>query len=143
MIGSALGLLLQAAIVASGAQPYSKAYEECQAKNQPLLILVGAEWCPACQVMKQDVLTRMTDDGRLGKVSYAVIDSDEHPEMAGQLMRGNSVPQLIIYSKRPDGQWYRDQLTGRADELAVEGLITRAIEQQVDRQAKVETPGGK
>lgn len=130
MTGLALGLLLQTAFLAAGAQPYEKAAEEAQAKGQPLLVLVGAEWCPGCVTMKNGVLSQMTRTGQLKRVSYAAVDADEHQELAGRLMRGNSIPQLIVFSKKADGQWHREQVVGAVGEAEVESLIDRAIAQQ-------------
>jgi hypothetical protein len=45
-------------------------------------------------------------------------------------MRGSSIPQLIVFSKRPDGEWHREQLTGAANEVAVQSLISRAVAAQ-------------
>jgi hypothetical protein len=41
-------------------------------------------------------------------------------------MRGGAIPQLIVFSKRPDGEWHREQITGSASEAQVLALIERA-----------------
>ena len=142
MTGLALSVLLQAALLATGAQPYEKAFEDAQAKGQPLLVLVGAEWCPGCVTMKHSVLPKMADGGKLGRVSLTVVDADDHADLAGKLMRGNAIPQLIVFSKKADGAWHREQITGAADEQQVEALIDRAVAQQAKPQPAVAATAG-
>ena len=51
----ALSLILQASVLASGDENYATAYKKAQT-GQPLVVLVGAEWCPGCRTMKQSVM---------------------------------------------------------------------------------------
>jgi thioredoxin-like negative regulator of GroEL len=110
-----------------GYNSYSDALAQAKNHKQPLLVLVGATWCPACRSMEQHVLPRLSQQGSLAQVNLAKVDADRQPELARQLMRGNAIPQLIVFSQRPDGSWYREQLTGAANEAAVLSLIQRAI----------------
>ena len=34
--------------------PYEVAYRKARDERKPLLILVGADWCPACKTLKAD-----------------------------------------------------------------------------------------
>jgi hypothetical protein len=45
-------------------------------------------------------------------------------------MRGGAIPQLIIFSRQPDGAWHREQITGAASEREVQSLIARAWQAQ-------------
>src|SRR5262245_66521268 len=99
MSGPAVGLVLQAAMLVSGAQTYEQAYEDTQTSGKPLVVLVGADWCPGCVSMKTGVMPRMQSGGHLGQVNYAQIDTERESELAGQLMRGNSIPELIVFSQ--------------------------------------------
>lgn len=125
MFAATASAVLHLALV-GGPTPYELALYEAQAHRQPLLVLVGADWCPGCVTMKRSVLPRLASRGELSGVSFAAIDSDADRALAGQLMRGGSIPQLIAYSQRPDGEWHREQLTGAASEAAVQALIARA-----------------
>jgi hypothetical protein len=58
------------------------------------------------------------------------VDTDAEVETAKQLMRGGSIPQLIAFSRMPNGQWHREQLTGEVSEAEVQSLIARAIKAQ-------------
>jgi thioredoxin-like negative regulator of GroEL len=129
MTGLALSLVFQAVLLAPAAQPYDQAYAEASKSEHPLLVLVGAEWCPGCRTMKHSVLARMGEAGRLKNVSYAVVNTDAESALASRLMRGGTIPQLIVFSKTATG-WHREQITGATSDAAVEALIGRAISAQ-------------
>jgi thioredoxin-like negative regulator of GroEL len=126
MLAVGTSLIVQLALVANSAQPYDAAYQQAEAHGQPLLVLIGADWCPGCRTMKGSVLARMERGGRLSNVSYATINTDAQSDLAGQMMRGGMIPQLIVFSRKADGQWHREQLTGTASEGQVAGLLERA-----------------
>ena len=134
MSGFAMSLVLQAAVLAGGAQPYEVAFQNTQENNRPLLVLVGADWCPGCVTMKRSVMPRMVQSGKLQTVNFAEVNSDLDPAVASRLMRGGSIPQLIVFAKTPNG-WYREQITGATSEAGVQALIRRA--EQVQRAAAV------
>lgn len=126
MTGLAASILLQMALLTTGAQPYQEALDSSKTDGQPLLVLVGAEWCPGCVTMKHNVLARMEQGGRLKKVNYTVVDYDRNTSIARGLMRGGSIPQIIVFNKTADG-WHREQVTGAISEGQVQGMIARAI----------------
>ena len=131
MLGLSAGVVLQFALVVGGAQTYEQAQKQAAESGQPLLVLVGTDWCPGCRTMKDNVLARMNSGGKLQKVNYAAVNADDQNELAGHLMRGSAIPQLIIFSKQADGQWHREQITGTASEAQVAALIERARAAQV------------
>ncbi|MEX2186341.1 MAG: thioredoxin family protein [Pirellulales bacterium] len=122
-----LSVMLQV-VGAGGDAPatYEQAYREAQANGRPLVVLVGADWCPGCQTMKGGVLARMMRSGKLSRVNYAVVNTDRERELAGKLMSGGSIPQLIVFSKKNATQWSRDQITGATGEDTVATMIDRA-----------------
>jgi len=112
---------------AGDAQPtYEQAYREAQTNGRPIMVLVGADWCPGCQTMKGGVLARMMRSGKLNRVNYAVVNTDQEREMAHKLMRGGSIPQLIVFSKTGKDTWSRDKITGATSEDSVAALIDKA-----------------
>lgn len=129
MTGVAFCLLLQTAVVGADALPYSDAHKAAQSNDQPLVVLVGAEWCPGCVTMKRSVIPAMLRRGKLRNVQFTMVDADDDPALARKLMRGASIPQLIVFSRSSDG-WQREQLTGPKAEAEVEALVNRAVEQQ-------------
>jgi len=133
---SFLALALASLVVFQGlsfaASPatYQAALKDAQANERPLLVLVGATWCPGCVTMKQTVLPAMQKDGSMKGVSYVTVDADADREVASQLMRGSMIPQLIVFAKTPDGKWHREQITGQTSAAQVKSLIARAVTAQ-------------
>jgi thiol-disulfide isomerase/thioredoxin len=126
MVSSAAVFVLQAVLVLNPPASYEQAYAQSQTSGQPLVVLVGAQWCPACVSMKHGVIPRMHRGGQLNGVNYAEVDADSESELAGRLMRGGAIPQLIVFSRGPSGQWQRHQITGGTSEAGVTALIDRA-----------------
>jgi len=145
MSALAAGMMLQVSLFAAGPQTYEQAQKQATADGLPLLVLVGTDWCPGCRTMKDSVLPRMASRGRLDRVSYANVNAEDESELASHLMRGGAIPQLIVFSKRPDGEWHREQITGSASEAQVVALIERARAAQqaksVMRQASAAVAG--
>lgn len=130
MVGLTAALVLQQMILMADPQSYQVALKDAQVQQRPLLVLVGATWCPGCQTMKQRVLPSLARRGGLKEVSFATVDADSEADTARQLMRGSSIPQLIVFSQLSDGQWHRDQIVGETSEAQVQSLIARAIKVQ-------------
>jgi thioredoxin-like negative regulator of GroEL len=126
MVSSAAVIVLQAVLVLNPPASYERAYAQSQNSGQPLVVLVGAQWCPACVSMKHNVIPRMSRGGQLDGVNYAEVDADSESELAGRLMRGGAIPQLIVFSRGNNGQWQRRQITGGTSEAGVTALIDQA-----------------
>lgn len=141
MTGLALGFMMQTVLLAAGPQSYAEAYKQAEVNGQPILVLVGADWCPGCRTMKGAVMPRLQQEGKLKTVNFALVNTDESAAIAAHLMRGNSIPQLIVYAKTEKG-WHREQITGATSEAAVEQMIKRATDAQAaaklakDKEAK-------
>jgi thioredoxin-like negative regulator of GroEL len=129
MAGLTLALIMQTSLLAASPEDYAGAYRQTQVNDQPLLVLVGADWCPGCRTMKNSVLPRLQQSGTLREVNLAVVNLDEESSLAGQLMRGGTIPQLIVYARTSSG-WHREQITGAASEASVEALLRRARQAQ-------------
>ena len=127
MVHVALALLL--AITGDGvskkALDYEAAFAKAEKENKPLLILVGAKWCASCQVMKRDTIEPMAEAGELDEVVVTYIDKDERPELAGQLMKGETLPQIVMFSKE-DKSWKRFSLTGMQSRNRMVELLSKA-----------------
>lgn len=135
-----LNLLLQAAALTAGGHDYATAFKRTEESGQPLVILIGADWCPGCQTMKQATMPELQRRGGLNKVAFAYVNSDHERDLAGKLMRGGSIPQLVVFRKTPDG-WKRKQLTGAQSVSTVEAFIGTAVEQTADNRDP-QTTGG-
>ncbi|MBN2476539.1 MAG: thioredoxin family protein [Pirellulales bacterium] len=79
--------------------------------GRPLVVLLGADWCPACKVMKKTTLPKLAEAGGLKDVEFAYVDVDRQRRLAGRLIRGNSIPQLIRFDKTEKG-WKSQYLIG-------------------------------
>lgn len=127
--------ILQASILAAtagvgvSAKPiddYATARARTAKTGQPIVILVGAEWCPACVEMKQKVVPVIRKRGLLRRVAFANVNLDEQNKLARQLTGGGPIPQMIMYRKTRQG-WLRRVLIGGQSSKAVETFIDRGI----------------
>ena len=146
MAGLTLTWMLHASLLAGNPEGYAAAYRQTQANDQPLLVLVGADWCPGCRTMKYSVLPQLQQGGSLREVNLAVVNVDEEDALSNQLMRGGTIPQLIVYARTANG-WHREQITGATSQAAVEGLLRRARQAQqaastVATRSSVQASGG-
>jgi len=126
MLGISLTTVLLTALAATpkADESYASAYRESQATGKPLVILVGADWCPGCQTMKHSVIPALKNSGELAQVSFASVNTDQDRELASKLMRGGSIPQLIVYKQTEKG-WQREQVTGARSVSETRGLLRR------------------
>jgi len=142
MTSITLTVLLQASVLAASPQgdQYSQAFQQSAQTGQPLMVLVGADWCPACVTMKSSVMPEVRRRGILRKVAFALVNSDRQNRLAGQLMSGEGIPQLIMYYHTTDG-WKRTQVNGSVSAESVEKLVQQGIERSAPVPVKpVSTP---
>ena len=110
-------------------QSYAQAYTESLAEKKPLLVVVGAPWCPACRVLKETTLKPMATTGELDDVSSVVINRDENPPLAAKLTQGEkTIPQIILYTPSENG-WQRRKLRGFQSKMPFRSLIQNALVQ--------------
>lgn len=126
MLQIASVLLFAVLASASAERPsYEVAYQQASEENKPLLVIVGADWCAACKLLKSQTIEPMESNGKLGDVVVTVVDKDAQPELAQQLMQGSALPQLVVFAKA-DGGWKKFSLQGIQSEGRVKELIERA-----------------
>jgi thiol:disulfide interchange protein len=123
----ALAAVLFSAQPANAQQPvdYKTAYERAQEGDKPLLVLITAEWCPPCQVMKTTTIPELMQKAAFKDFHYATVDLDKEKKLGRKLIGDRGVPQLIMYEKR-DGQWVRRYLRGIQTPQTVEAFVGRA-----------------
>ena len=110
-------------------QSYAQAYTKSLEERKPLLVVVGAPWCPACRVLKESTLKPMAKTGELDDVSFVVINRDENPALAAKLTQGEkTIPQIILYTPAEDG-WKRRKLRGFQSKQPIRSLIQKALVQ--------------
>jgi len=125
----ALGILFSlSALTTTGDQTYATAYQTAiNDSSRPLVVLVGADWCPACQAMKSSVLPQVQQQGGLNNVAFAMVNVDRDSTIAKGLMEGGSIPQLVMFVKTDKG-WSRRQLTGNQSVSAVQGFVAQGVD---------------
>lgn len=107
---------------------YTAAYEKSVSERKPLLVVVGAQWCPACNVLKDTTIRSLQQTGELSDVNVAVVDRDAEPELAEQLMEDEKmIPQIIVFSQSDTGRWHRRKLTGFQPAQPIRSLIRTAM----------------
>jgi thioredoxin-like negative regulator of GroEL len=119
--------LLQVSLLSFGAEStYEEARRLAEETGQPMVVLVGADWCGACQAMERTVLPQLRERGLLGKVAFALVNLDRQREVGAQLTGNGPIPQLIMYRKAEDG-WRRRRLIGSQTVETVEGFIDQGL----------------
>lgn len=107
---------------------YTLAYKKSVEQEKPLMVMVGAEWCHACNVLKDTTIKSMEQSGDLNEVSFVMVDRDAQPELAEQLLRGEKmIPRIIMFTKSQTGGWRREELKGYQPTQPVRSLIRRAV----------------
>jgi len=117
-----LNVILSAAALGAGSQDYATAFKQTEETGRPLVILIGADWCPGCRTMKYSTLPELEKKGGLNKVAFAYVNTDQDSALAGKLMKGGSIPQLVMFRKTGEG-WTRKQLTGAQSTDRVEAFL--------------------
>lgn len=123
-----LAVAISVSLVSAGTDSYTAAHKEMTETGKPLVVLVGADWCPACRQMKQSVIPQAKRSGVLNDVSFAIVNTDHEPKIARGLMRGSSIPQLIVFHKGADG-WKRRTFTGAQSISTIESAVRQASEE--------------
>ncbi len=126
MYGFSAVVVLQVALLATTGSEYQKAYDKAEAEGKPLVVLVGTQQSPACHVMREETLPKMIRSGRLKDVVYTEVDSETNPKLTRQLLRGESLPQLVLYT--PVGKlWRRTHIAGAHSEDTIRDFLQRQI----------------
>lgn len=107
------------------AKSYREAYQDAQAGDKPLLVLVTATWCPPCQIMKQTTIPELMRKESFKDFHYATVDLDEEKELGKQLIGSRGLPQLIMFEQE-NGKWVRRYLRGIQTVETVEAFVAQA-----------------
>jgi thiol-disulfide isomerase/thioredoxin len=122
-----LAVALQSAVVGAEPLSYDDAYRASRAEGKPLVVLVGADWCGACRVMKNSALPQVAKDGVFQEVAFTVVDTDKDRELAEQVMDPGSIPQLVMYHPTAEG-WRRTKLVGAQSPNAIISFLRRGVQ---------------
>ena len=122
-----LALAIQASLIGMHADTYTQARHLAVKTGRPMVVLVGAEWCPACKVMKDTVIPAVKKRGGLNKVSFAIVDIDKEQELGKTMISRGPIPQLLMYRKTPVG-WRLRRIVGGQSVKSVETFVETGIE---------------
>jgi len=120
----ALAACFLSAASLTAADTYANAYARAEKNGEPLLIVVGADWCPACRSMKQATIPAMERQGKLAGVAVTFVNVD-HDRVASKLMRGGLIPQVVVYQKTGN-TWFRRHLTGSQSSGTIASVLNEA-----------------
>lgn len=112
---------------ASAQQPtdYRTAYNETQQGTKPLLVLVTAEWCPPCQLMKKTTFPQLIEKKAFQNCNFSKVDLDKEEALGRQLMGTQGIPQLIMFEKH-ENTWVKRSLVGIQTPETIEAFIAQA-----------------
>ena len=116
---------------------YAQAYQKHQKTGKPLVVLVGAKWCPACQQMKTEFIPQALRQGSLKNVIFVTLDYDHNRKLASEIMKGGSIPQLVMYYKTETDS-KRIGIVGAVEPNAISQFVHRGLSANTARIAKRE-----
>ena len=114
MTNITLVALLQVSVLGADQQDFDQAYHLSLTSGRPLLVLVGAVWCPACQKMRNSILPQVERAGGLKSVVFTYVDFDQQRQLASRLSRGKPIPQLIRFDQTQAGRNSRRLIGARS-----------------------------
>ncbi len=126
MTNLGLTALVQVMVAVSGSESYADAHRETMETGRPLVVVVGADWCPACNVLNTTVIPQVRQRGVLRKVAFAIVNYDREQRLAEQLTDHGPIPQILTFRRTTDG-WRMRRLVGAQSVDTVERFITEAI----------------
>lgn len=110
------GLVAVFAKMARGDEPprddYATAYAAAQHTGKPLIVLIGAKWCPpCCQARQHEPVFR-----RLGH--YAHLDVDRDGQFAAKIRGALPMPVLLVYRwQQAKREWRVEQRLSGLDKI--------------------------
>lgn len=125
LMALAMVTLIGAQLKAQEPVDYKTAFERAQKGDKPLLVLVTAEWCPPCQIMKKTTIPTLLKKEAFKQFHFSTVDLDRESKLARKLIGTRGVPQLIMYEKQ-EGKWVRRYLRGAQTTQTVEAFVAQA-----------------
>jgi thioredoxin-like negative regulator of GroEL len=139
MTGIALAALLQLTVAVSDS-PYQEAVKRSMASGKPVLILVGAEWCHYCKIVERDVLPVLKKRGIMDQVEYVYLDYDRDRRLVAATLRGEIVPEMVMFRKTESG-WKRGDISGAYKIEDVEPFVTGFLK-EAEKEIAAKKPEG-
>ena len=126
MISLTLATALSLSVVLSTDDSYEAAHQKTLETGRPMVVLVGATWCPACRDMEKDVIPAVRQRAVFKRVAFAHVDLDREKELGRSLTEGGAIPQLIVFRRDGEG-WTNQRLIGGQTVEQVEKFIKKEV----------------
>ena len=126
MISLTLATLMYLPLSATADESYAEAFRTAQENGRPMMVLVGATWCPACQQMEKQTLPQMRERGLLKRVVFALVDVDRDRDIGQSLISGGPIPQLILFRRTREG-WANRRLIGGQSIPTLEQFVNEEV----------------
>jgi thioredoxin-related protein len=124
---STFAVMLKASLTMSASGPsYTEGLKMAAETGKPMLVLVGADWCKYCNVVKDEVLPKLQKSGLMDKVVFVYLDYDQDRRLVGKLMRGEIIPEMMLFRKTDEG-WKSSYLSGSYKLEEIEAFIKSAL----------------
>lgn len=95
---------------------------------KPMLVIVGAAWCPGCETYKKETVHPMLKSGALSEVQVVFVDKDTYPELAATLMGPKreewEMPHTSLFYMKGDVST-KAEIKGRTDSAKLRSLLDR------------------
>ncbi len=106
-----LAVLMQASVITFELQPYQNVYSNVTDSQRPFVVIIGADWCHACQHLKRKTIPEVANEGGFKGVDVAYVDYDRDSQLARKLMKGTSIPQIVRFQRHGE-KWDMERLSG-------------------------------
>lgn len=133
MTSLSFAAILQVSLALTGTDGYAEAHQAVTQTGRPMVVVVGADWCPACQVLEKTVIPQVRQRGLLRRVAFAIVNLDHDQELGQELTAGGPIPQMLMYRKTTGG-WKVRRIIGGQSVEAVESFINEGL--ALDDEAK-------
>jgi uncharacterized protein len=126
--------------------PWSaEAFQRAKALDRPILLDVGAVWCPWCALMDRDIYTNLAAAEYINQHFVAVkVDFDASPKLAAQLQRAQAILNLpaglpLTSFITPDGKLYFGAgylpSEAKGDKQSFQQAAEQALKQYTDKKS--------
>lgn len=136
MHGLTMAAVLQVAMLATSMNDYQTAYNRAEAAGKPLLVLVGEAESPDYRQLKQETLPELIRLGALDNMVITEVERDAKPDLTRQLVRGDALPQLVLYTPVTKKTWRRTHVSGAPTEREIQTFLVREISKGLEVAAK-------
>lgn len=113
---------------------YRVAQKQALKTGGPMVVLVSASWCPPCRRMKRESLPQANRDGLVSRCLVTVVDVDKRPKLARLLLKGRSVPQMLVYWKFR-AKWWEWRFIGYRSPEKIRAILN-TVWRQVDAEKR-------